>query len=135
MRFSLPDEDAREKAAGEALPFRIDRFKEVALAVSPQACLHRQILTTAPFSVSAVANASSSGLPLCAPHMYAALTECSDEAGLYTGFLGDVRFAIAVQLRQPVFQGWLALHASVVTSQRLFTVPSAGMARLLSCRS
>lgn len=34
MRFSLPDEDAREKAAGEALPFRIDRFKEAALAVS-----------------------------------------------------------------------------------------------------
>ena len=34
MRFSLSDEDAREKAAGEALPFRIDRFKEAALTVS-----------------------------------------------------------------------------------------------------
>ena len=38
MRFSLPDEDAREKAAGEALPFRIDRFKEAALAVRPEGC-------------------------------------------------------------------------------------------------
>ena len=33
MRFSLSDEDAREKAAGEALPFRIDCFKEAALNV------------------------------------------------------------------------------------------------------
>ena len=34
MRFSLPDEDAREKAAGEAWPIRIERFKEAALTVS-----------------------------------------------------------------------------------------------------
>lgn len=34
MRYSLPDEDAREKAAGEAWPTRIERFKEAALSVS-----------------------------------------------------------------------------------------------------
>ena len=34
MRFSLPDEDAKEKAAGEAWPIRIERFKEAALSVS-----------------------------------------------------------------------------------------------------
>ena len=34
MRYSLPDEDAREKAAGEAWPIRIERFKEAALSVS-----------------------------------------------------------------------------------------------------
>ncbi|KAL0019092.1 hypothetical protein WJX77_000912 [Trebouxia sp. C0004] len=34
MRYSLPDEDAREKAAGEAWPTRIERFKEAALSAS-----------------------------------------------------------------------------------------------------
>ncbi len=38
MRYSLPDEDAREKAAGEAWPTRIERFKEAALSVSLPAC-------------------------------------------------------------------------------------------------
>lgn len=38
MRYSLPDEDAREKAAGEAWPTRIERFKEAALSVSLAAC-------------------------------------------------------------------------------------------------
>ena len=67
MRFSLPDEDAREKAAGEALPFRIDRFKEAALAVSAQACLHT----------------SSSGLSLSAPLVYAASTDCYEQAATW----------------------------------------------------
>lgn len=34
MHFSLPDDEAREKAAGEAWPLRIERFKEAALSVS-----------------------------------------------------------------------------------------------------
>lgn len=33
MRFSLSDEDAREKAAGQSWPTRIERLKEAALAV------------------------------------------------------------------------------------------------------
>lgn len=52
MRFSLPDEDAREKAAGEALPFRIDRFKGAALAVRPQTCSH---VGTGPSAVTTLA--------------------------------------------------------------------------------
>lgn len=33
MRFALPDEDAREKAAGQSWPIRIERLKDAALAV------------------------------------------------------------------------------------------------------
>ena len=35
MRFSLPDEDAREKAAGQSWPARIERLKDAALTVCP----------------------------------------------------------------------------------------------------
>ena len=50
MRYSLPDEDAREKAAGQSWPTRIGRLRDAALAVCTPHLWHMHSLVKAQVS-------------------------------------------------------------------------------------
>lgn len=64
MRYSLPDEDAREKAAGQSWPTRIGRLRDAALAVHTPHLrhMHSRLKAQVPYASCECALAPSDSL-------------------------------------------------------------------------